>query len=206
MDITAEQQALLDTQFPPEIEKLAEAHMASSVAVETLRAYGASMAEEMLMSYADGSEELQKTASENKTATVEKVEAALKNVGANSFDSESELTEEELGETLHKEAQAAGYLIAEGFFGEINAALEENPELVKEAAKAGFMKKMLGQAKHHAGAAQKAVGAKYKAVMKSKPVKAAVKHVGAHKGKYSAAAGALAGAGAAHAAHEHGKK
>jgi hypothetical protein len=201
MEITAEQKSLLETQFPPEIEKLAEAQLASEEAVEALRAYGASMAEEMLMSYVDGSEELQKTASENKTAISEKVEASLQQLGANSFETESELTEEELGEVLHKEAQAAGLLIAEGYFGEINAALEENPELV-EAAKAGFMKKMVAKAQGHVAAGKKAVGAKYKAVMQSKHVKAAKKHVGAHKGKYMAAGAVAAGAAAAHGAHK----
>jgi hypothetical protein len=209
MEITKEQQTLLDTQFPPEIEKLAEAQLASLDAVEALREYGASMAEEMLMSYADGSDELLKTASENKTALTEKVEAALKTVGENSYEAEAELTEEQLGEALHKEAQAAGYLIAEGFFAEINSALQENPELVKEAAKAGFMKKVQkAVGKHsakmgeHLEGAKKAIGAKYKAVMKSKPVA----HVKKHKASYAGAAGLAAGAGVAHAAHEHGKK
>lgn len=206
MEITAEQKALLDTQFPPEIEKLAEAQLSSMEAVEALRAYGAAMAEEMLMSYAgEESEELQKTASENKTAIVEKVEAAMKVVGENSFEQESELTEEALGETLQKEAQAAGYLIAEGFFSELNAALESNPELVKEAAKAGFAKKMhkaVDAVKGHAADAKKAVVAKYKSAMKSKPVA----HVKKYKAPYAAAAGLLAGAGATHAAHKQDEK
>jgi hypothetical protein len=206
MDITQEQQSLLDTQFPAEIEKLAEAKIASFEAVEALRAYGASMAEEMLMSHTEESEELQKTASENKTAVVETVEAALNNVGHNSFNDEAELTEEELSEALHKEAQAAGYLIAEGFFAEINEALESNPELVKEAAKAGFMKKMISKGQAHMESAKKAVGAKYKDAMKSKPVKAVSKHVGAHKGKYMAAGAAAAGAGAMHLKHKLAEK
>lgn len=182
---TAEQQQLLDTKFSPEIEKIAEAQLASEGAVENLKAYGASLAEEMLMSYMPESDELQKTASENKDAIVEKVETALNTVGAHAYDQEAELTEEQLGEVLHKEAQAAAHIIADGFFGEIESANLENPELVKEAAKNGFMKKTIAAAGKYAKKGAAAAGA----------------HVKKHAPKYgAAAAGAAAGAGAMAAA------
>ena len=219
--VTADQQALLDTQFSPEIEKLAEAHLASESAIEVLRAYGASLAEEMLMSHTDQDEELSKTASENKVAVAAQVEEALTDLGAHAYEQESELDEAELAEVMHKEAKAAAWAIAEGYFGEIEAAMEANPELVKTASKAMFQKAMKGlkakgvagkgafaptkmdKIKAKAGQLKQKIGDKYQDAMIAGKTK--LEHgkilASENKGKLSAAGGLAAGV-AAKSAHD----
>src|SRR5271166_4556875 len=96
IELSPEEQALLNTQFPPEIEKEAEAKLLALDAVSALREYGAARAEEVLFSYYEeppvAEEEVLK-----KTATAgEEIERYMKLVRANNYAEESQLEEKEL--------------------------------------------------------------------------------------------------------------
>lgn len=226
VELTAEEQALLNTEFPAEIEKLAEAQLASIDCVEALRTFGAAKAEAELLQAA-GDEEGVQAALEKQAAAAEVIEENMKKIRAHNFETESELDEEQLDEVLVKEASAAAHVIAEGYFGEYHQAAEENPELVK-IAKMNLMKSMgkgakavqkgamkagkyaVKKVKAAGKAASKAGKKSYKALKggaasaagaakdASKSVK---KHVKANPKKYSALAGFAGGVGAAKA-HE----
>jgi hypothetical protein len=201
IELSPEDQALLNTQFPPEIEKEAEAKLLALDAVSALREYGAARAEDVLLSY--GEEPVSEEDGIKKIAAAgEEIERYMKLVRANNYAEESQLDEKELTEVLTKEAQACAHAINDGFWDEVASAYEANPDLVKEAAKMGFMKKMKG----HAGAAVK--GAKnllHKGMSHAEHAAHMAKKYGKKHGAAAAAGAAVGAAGGAAAAHHASK-
>jgi hypothetical protein len=166
----ADKQALLSTQFPPELEKEANAQIDTSILADSLYTFGF-LQGERAFAEVDG---LDKLASEDVAAheayekeVSDSIEAALTSLGT---------AENEDYVEMHKEAQAAAALIFEGY----SDAIEK---LAK--SKAGF----LGKAKSLAKAGLKKVQSTAKGA-----AKATEKHVKKHSGKYGLGGGVLAGA------------
>lgn len=137
-----EQQALLETQFPEEMEKMAAAEIATGELTEALYAYGWLSAERAVAEH-DGLDKIASEALEEHEAAEAQVgaiiEAALETLG-------TAYNEDEVG--MHKEAQAAAAVIFEGY----SDALEK---IAKSKPSKGFMAKMkayYGKAKKHVGA------------------------------------------------------
>lgn len=171
----ADKKALLETQFPEELEKEAAAELDGHLLADALYSYGYLQGERALAEV-DG---LDKVAAE----TVQEFEAAEKEVGEQIDSCLSSLgtaDQEDLVE-LHKEAQAAAALIFEGFSDCIEKMAAAGHFAKAQAAAKGGLKKL-----HDAG--KKAKGA---------AMGAAKKH-----GK-GAAAGAAGGAVAGYMAKKH---
>lgn len=162
-----ELQTIMNTQFPEELEKQAEAAVASSDLGEALFAYGAFLADrECAELSADG--ELAKEASEG-FAAAEAELTALVDAGV----AAAEVTSVEDAADLHKQAQAAAAMMLEGYITQFEKVASADPA-TGAGAPEGRMAKL-----------RKALAER------AEKVRA---HVGAHKGKYSAGAGAAGGA------------
>jgi len=133
-----EKKALLETQFPEELEKEAAAELDTTLLAEALYNYGWLQAQRSLAE-ADG---LDKVAAEDLAAhekaekeVGEQIEACLGALGTHVKDDEIE---------LHKEAQVAAALIFDGFSDCIEAACMDKEAAVAAAMKGALRKMVAG--------------------------------------------------------------
>ena len=177
-----EKAQLLAVDFGADLEKEANAELASGDLAEALFAYGAHMAVREIESTEDLSKEASAELEEEYKVITEAIEQGLAETGI--LDNEDTVE-------LHKEAQAAAGIIFAGY----SDAIEK---LANEEAKEGKVKKFLHKTKKamgEAGEKAKEHAGKFG------------KHLAKHKGKYGGGAAALAaGVGALAYKKHHEKK
>lgn len=146
-----EAQAILNTEFPPELEKQAEQAVAEAELVDALYAYGALLADrEVAMAEIEEGEDLSKEASEQFAAADEEIgqalEAALEASGTLETESEAD---------LHMRAQVAAGVMADGYVDKLEELSQTKTAAVKKSLKKmvsaikGAAKKMTSAAKKH---------------------------------------------------------
>lgn len=177
--MSAEQkQSLLNTAFPAELEKQAEAQLASGDLADSLYALGGLYADQALAA-ADGVEKIAAEQQQEFDAAEKEIsdaiDAGIEATGLNAIADESE---------MHKEAQAAAGLILAGYVDYLDKVA------AADGGKLSKVKAMLGKAKDAVkGAAKKSHA-----------------HVMKHKGKYALGAGAAGGAAGMHLKNKMEKK
>jgi hypothetical protein len=181
----AEKKALLETQFPEELEKEASTELDATLLADALYNYGWLQAQRA-MAEENG---LDKVAAEDLAAheqaekeVGEQIEACLNSLGTHLTDDTSE---------LHKEAQVAAALIFDGFSDCIETATLDKEAAVKIASIKGMALKHLAKGRKAAvGAGKAAMRGMKRGYGKAKGL------VMKHRGKAGLGAGLLAGAAA----------
>jgi hypothetical protein len=181
----AEKQALLNTQFPEELEKEAAAELDTSLLADALYSYGWLQAQRALADV-DG---LDKVAADDLKAheqaeeeVAEQIEACLQSLGTHVNEDDAE---------LHKEAQVCAALIFDGFSDCIEQGCMDKEAASAMAAKAG---KMAMKGLHKMKAAGKKVGKKALGLAKKHGGKAALFGGGAAAAKLHSAMSKESGA------------
>lgn len=145
----ADLQAILNTEFPEEMEKQAAVAVAEGELADALYAYGAMVADREFseLSLAEG-QELSKEASEGFSAAETELSALI-----DSGVSELGYAESEDAEELHKTAQAAAAVILEGYTDQLEKIAEEKAKVGMLTHVKNALMKKYHAAKGHAQAA-----------------------------------------------------